>query len=342
VALAWELDKQKVPLWVNALISEFEVIAPVRMHGEEVFTLVSDGSQVALDYVNTLASPKEFFLPQFETMFSFTTGRGDFDIEVPPGEEKSGVIFGIRPCDVNALLILDKVFSGDQKDNYYLGRRDRNALVALGCNQPSARCFCGSVGGGPSLLEGFDVLLTELGASYLVETASARGRQLIDKAPDLFRKASGASKREKRRLVERAKRLATKPIDPLEIAGKMEALFDNSKWVELGKRCLQCGGCTYLCPTCWCFDVVDRVENGNGERLRCWDCCLLCGFTRMAGNLNPRESTEARIKQRFYHKWDYFVQRFGTLQCVGCGRCTETALCHIDWKKVFDWVTSEK
>jgi len=299
VTLAWELNKQKVPLWLKLLRKEFEVIAPVKMYGEVTFTPLSDDTPIALDYDNTLVPPKEFVLPHFETMFSFTANQGGFDLVVPPEEEEKRVIFGVRPCDVNALLILDKVFGGDQKDNYYLGRRERTTLVSLGCNQPSARCFCGSVGSGPSLSENFDVLLTDLGGSYIVEVASERGRELLDRASDLLRPASEESKKNKERVVERAERLVARPIDPLEIARKMEARFDDSRWAELGERCLQCGGCTYLCPTCWCFDVVDRAEKGKGERLRCWDCCLLPGFTRMAGGSNPRESKEARIKQRF-------------------------------------------
>lgn len=339
--LAWELDRQKVPQWLEALRKEFEVIAPVKTHGEVVFMSLSDVSQVALDYENTLVPPKEFFLPPTETMFSFTTNKGGFNIVLPKEEDKRRVIFGIRPCDVTALSILDKVLGGDQRDEYYLSNRAKTTLVALGCNQPPARCFCGSLGAGPSLSDNFDVLLTELDDSYFVEVASEKGKQLIDKVPALFEEAGEEARKRKRGVVEQAKKLATKPVDPLEVARRMEAHFNDSRWAQVGERCLECGGCTYLCPTCYCFDVVDRMEDGNGSRLRCWDCCLLRGFTRMAGGLNPRESKVERIRQRFYHKWDYFVERFGVLQCVGCGRCTETALCHIDWKEVFESVTGE-
>ena len=341
MTLAWELDRQKVLQWLEALGREFEVIAPVTTHGEVVFTSLSDVNQVTLDYENTLVPPKEFFLPPTETMFSFTTNKGGFNIVLPEEGDKRRLIFGIRPCDVNALSILDKVFGGDQRDEYYLSKREKTTLVALGCNRPAARCFCGSVGAGPSLSDNFDVLLTELDGSYFVEVASEKGKQLIDKAPTLFHEAAEEARKRKERVVDQAKKLASKPVDPLEVARRMEAHFNDSRWAQLGERCLECGGCTYLCPTCYCFDVVDRVEDGKGSRLRYWDSCLLRGFTRMAGGLNPRESRESRIKQRFYHKWDYFVERFGVLQCVGCGRCSETALCHIDWKEVFESVTGE-
>jgi len=341
VTLAWELDRQKLLPWLEALGREFEVIAPVKTHGEVVFTSLSDVSQVALDYENTLVPPKEFFLPPTETMFSFTTNKGGFNIVLPEEEDRRRVIFGIRPCDVTALSILDKVFSGDQGDEYYLSKRERSVLVALGCNRPAERCFCGSVGAGPSLSDNFDVLLTELDGCYFVEVASEKGTELIYKAPSLFQEASEEARKKKEGVVEQAKKLATRPVDPLEMARKMEAHFNDSRWAQLGERCLECGGCTYLCPTCYCFDVVDRVKDGKGSRLRCWDCCLVPGFTRMAGGINPRDSAKARIKQRFYHKWAYFVARFGVLQCVGCGRCSETALCHIDWKEVFQSVTGE-
>jgi ferredoxin len=341
VTPAWELNRQKIPQWLETLGREFEVIAPVKTHGEVGFMSLSDASQVSLDYDNTLVPPKEFFLPPTETMFSFTTSKTGFKITLPQEEVKKRVIFGIRPCDVKALSILDKVFSGDQGDEYYLSKREGSILVALGCNRPAARCFCGSVGAGPSLPDNFDVLLTELDGSYFVEVASEKGKELINKAPALFQEASEETRKGKDGVVEQAKRLATKPLDSMEVARRMEAHFNDSRWAQLGQRCLECGGCTYICPTCYCFDVVDRVDNNNGVRMRYCDCCLMPGFTRMAGGLNPRESKEARIKQRFYHKWDYFVDRFGVLQCVGCGRCSETALCHIDWEEVFQSVTGE-
>lgn len=341
MALAWELDKQKLPLWLKILRGEFEVIAPVRMYGEVVFTTLSDDTPLTLDYDNTLVPPKEFFLPPTETMFTFASRKEGFDVVVPRNVEKRRVIFGVRPCDVNALLILDKVFDGDREDEYYLSRREKTTLVALGCNQPAARCFCGSFGTGPTLSADFDVLLTELDDSYFIEVDSEKGKELISKASVLFQEPTEEGKRKKQQRVERAKKLVTKPVDPFEVLRKMESCVNHAIWRELGERCMQCGSCTYLCPTCYCFDVVDRRENGGGSRIRSWDCCLLPGFTRMAGDLNPRDSKEARIMQRFYHKWDYFVQRFGVLQCVGCGRCTEAALCHIDWEQVFQSVAGE-
>jgi len=334
MALAWELDKQKVRQWLDALRQEFEVVAPVTRYGEVLFESLSDANEVTLDYGNTLMPPKEFFLPPTETLFSFTSSKGGFSIALPEEAEKRRVLFGIRPCDVNALAILDKVFSGEQRDEYYLDKRQRTTLVAIGCNQPSETCFCGSVGAGPSLSSGFDVLLTEIDNAYFVEVASEKGEELVGKVPGLFRKATNEGRVAKERVVERATGLVDQPVLAAEVARRMEARIDDAMWEKMGKKCLQCGGCTYLCPTCWCFDVADRVEDGQGCRMRYWDCCLLPGFSRMAGGLNPRASAEDRIKQRFYHKWDYFVESYGVLQCVGCGRCTETALCHIDWKEV--------
>jgi len=334
LATVWELDKAKVPQWLEVLRKDCELIAPVKNYGEVLFMSSPEVSQVVLDYDNTLVPPKEFFLPPTETMFSFTESRAGFHITLPE-EAKNRIIFGVRPCDVNALLILDKVFNGELRDEYYLSRREKTTLIALNCNQPGEKCFCGSVGAGPSLSGKFDILLTDIGDVYFIEVGSAKGNELINKLPALFREASQQSEEKKEAVVRQAQKLFAKPIDPLEVAKRMEAFFNDAKWTELGERCMECGGCTYVCPTCYCFDVVDRIENGKGLRLRYWDCCLLPGFTRMAGGLNPRGSKEARMKQRFYHKWDYFVQRFGMLQCVGCGRCSKTALCSIDWGGVF-------
>jgi sulfhydrogenase subunit beta (sulfur reductase) len=341
VAIVGELEKQRVPQWIEIMRSKFEVVAPVTIHGDTFFMPLSDDTQVALHYENTLAPLKEFFLPPTETMFTFAREEAGFDIVLPPAAEKKRVIFGVRPCDVSALLILDKVFDGDQRDEYYCSKRENTTLVSLSCIKPSARCFCGSVGSGPSLSDNFDVLLTELDDVYFVEVGSEKGRELVAMASELFQDTSEEREREKKLRVAEAESLVKKPFAPLEVARRMQERFDDAMWTELAARCMECGGCVYVCPTCWCFNVVDVLDDSEGRRIRCWDTCLFSGFTRMAGGLNSRASKDARIKQRFYHKWDYFVTRFGMIQCVGCGRCTETAPCGINWEQVFNRVIGE-
>lgn len=335
------LGKKNVPQWLNKLSSELEVIAPVTRHGEVLFKSITDAAEVTLDYGNPLVSPKEYFLPQTENLFRYEAGKNGFNITLPKKENKR-VIFGIRSCDVQALLILDRVLNGDLRDEYYVGKRASTTLIAIGCSKPTETCFCGPVKAGPFPQDGADVVLTDIGDSYFVEVVSDKGKALVARSPELFGKVSPANRGKKEQAVAEANKLAGSPFSAAAISRLMKVHFDDPMWKELGDRCIQCGGCTYICPTCWCFDVVDRVEDGGGVRMRNWDCCLLPGFTRMAGGLNPRDTAELRIKQRFYHKWDYFVERYGILQCVGCGRCSETASCRINWGKVFQSVVGEK
>lgn len=333
-----ELRKAKAAHWLNRLSRAYELIAPVKKNGDVVFESVSDTAKIALDYQNTLVSPKEYFLPQTEDLFRYQSK--EFDIIVPELPEPR-IIFGIRPCDVQALVILDKVLDNELRDEYWVSKRAATTLVALGCNEPSERCFCGPVKAGPFPEAGYDILLTDIGDAYFTEVASEKGAALIAGHERLFRRATAAGRRKRAEVVAKAHELTGSPLPAATISKLMKARADDPMWKELGDRCIQCGGCTYICPTCWCFDVVDRAENGTGVRMRNWDCCLMPGFTKMAGGLNPRDTPESRIKQRFYHKWDYFVERYGILQCVGCGRCSETAPCGINWEKVFQKVVGE-
>jgi ferredoxin len=319
--MMWEIDKRDVLRWLKNLKRDFDVIAPVDVHGEALFMPLSDDTEVTLDYTNTLESPKEFFLPKTDEMFSFRKKGEDFEI-TSKIDDKKRIIFGIRPCDVNALTILDKVFGGEYRDPYYFSRRKNTTIVAMTCTKPGINCFCDSMGTGPSLSKDFDLLFTELNDTYLVEVGTKKGEEILKSKKGFFKEADEIKRDEKEKKIEAAKKRIKRHIDPFEISRKLKCV-DDEVWRKLGERCIGCGGCSYVCPTCHCFDVRDISVGESGRRLRYWDSCIFSGFTRMAGGVNPRETKESRMKQRYNCKFNYFFERYGMFGCVGCGRCTD-------------------
>jgi sulfhydrogenase subunit beta (sulfur reductase) len=334
---------------MSRFLESREVIAPIPGHGGEViFYPIESIEDVAWDweYVNTVLPPKRFFLPQTEELFHYKNGKNGYEIE-PTYNDDVRMIFGIRPCDVNALLFLDRFFGGGPigrpapvsrdgvlRDNYYAIRRANTFIIAFGCHQPGEDCFCICCDSGPFLEEGYDLQLTQLsGEEYIVEVGSARGLKIIFGHEDLFRTANHIEEKKLAEIVSTAtqrfgdtKAYLSKAIQKITCDQVPDEL-----WEEMGNRCQDCGGCSYVCPTCCCYNVVDvPVSDTEGYRVRTWDSCAFAGFTKMAGGDNPRRDKKERLKRRFFHKLSYqYILRNGRHGCVGCGRCINTCFANI-------------
>ena len=311
------IEKKDIPDFIDSLKSRgYEVIAPVNQDVGTLFQRVKSGSEVSLDYINTAYSPKEFFLPHDEVLFEYKKkGRG-FELKDKPSVKRR-VLFGVRPCDVHALLALDKLFIEDLKDPYYARKRKNTLIIAINCSEAGEFCFCKSMGT-DKLDEGFDLLLTESGRGYFVEIGSAVGRRLV-KSP-MFK---AASRRPRTKRIKFKKSFNAKNIEK-----RLLKVFDDKGWEKVGKRCLSCGACTVICPTCYCFSVVDRPDfEGGGVRKKVSSYCMLLEFSRVAGGVFRKDRTE-RCKQFVYHKLSYFKEKFDKQLCVGCGRCI--GICPVD------------
>ena len=248
-------------------------------------------------------------------------------VGVPPPNEAL-VLFGVRPCDARAFLCLDKVFLDPQCiDPYYAARRERSLVICLACNTPCETCFCTSVGGSPDSREGADVLVRDRGEILHFESVTDEGDAFLATYADLF--DSDVQPVEVSEAPEGAEE--AKPcVDTTGIDGKMNALFDSPLWEATAERCLSCGACTFLCPTCQCFAIHDQGDGDGAERIRTHDSCQFALFTREASGHNPRGSTGSRLRQRMLHKFCYTVERYGVLSCVGCGRCVRVCPVNID------------
>lgn len=296
--------------------------APVEGENGVEFRAVTSHAEVALDYDNVKLPPKSIFFPQREVLCRFS---GDTLKEVKI-EAKDSIIFGIRPCDASALVYLDKIFKDVNsrfQDPYYLMRREKALIIALACNTPRATCFCTSVGGSPTGKTGSDILVTDLGETLVFESCSEKGKGFMDKS-GLFKKSTDRDikvKEEKARQTEQS--IAEIPTPDIEgLTEKIDKDFEDPLWDAITRNCLGCGVCTYLCPTCHCFDITDE-ENGKKEgiRLRTWDSCQYPLFTLHASGHNPRVNKKQRLRQRIMHKFSYTVANTGDIYCVGCGRC---------------------
>jgi sulfhydrogenase subunit beta (sulfur reductase) len=327
------IDKNAFAGFVDELLETHRVIAPTKQDGIVSFERVESINAIRLDYNNTRQAPKSVFFPRSETLFSYRQG----EMTAVPLSDQPRVVVGIRPCDARSPTLLDKVFdTPDSQDPYYVGRRENTVLVGLACNTPLSTCFCTAVGGGPFWTEGLDLLLTDLGDRYMVEVASERGEVLIAEHPD-FRPATEEDLKLKAEIAAHAEAMVSGP-DVTGITEKLDGLYDDSVWDEIQQKCLGCGVCTYLCPTCHCFDIVDEGDSRKGRRVRNWDTCQFALFTHHASGHNPRPTGKERMRQRVMHKFNYFVHNLGEIACVGCGRCVRDCPVNLDIRAVIETI----
>jgi sulfhydrogenase subunit beta (sulfur reductase) len=289
-----------------------------------------------LEYLNTIQAPKTIVLPQKETFLEFkVSDDGSPELKESLPEESTWVVFGVRPCDARALTLTDKVFGGEFKDPYYWARRNQTIIIGLACNTaPSPNCFCLTVDGSPHSRDGMDISLTDLGDRYFVQSLTEKGEKLIKASSKYFEQAQTEDKKNRDNIKKLSEKSIARHVENLkEVPAKLRSMFDSSLWEEESMSCLRCGICTYLCPTCHCFDICDELTTSSpaaGKRIRNWDTCQFPDFTMHSSGHNPRPDKASRLRQRIMHKFNYFVETYQNYQCTGCGRCTSLCPVGID------------
>jgi sulfhydrogenase subunit beta (sulfur reductase) len=323
------IDKEHTADFLNKLIKSYRVVAPVNNEKMIRFQEISSSDEIETEYTNTLFASKEILFPQTEVLFTVKKKYGKTVIEEPAPIEKDWIIFGVRPCDAQGLENSFKVFaSGLHKDKAYLEKRERTIVIGLACDEPMNTCFCTSVGGSPSGRVGMDMLFTDLGDKYYVEVLTERGLGLIDQAEGT-EQLSEKDLDEAKGIWESAEK-SIKKIDDIEkLEAKLEEMFDDPIWDDLSQKCIGCGTCAFMCPTCLCFDILDEETPEGVKRIRIWDTCQFPLFTLHGSGHNPRPSSKERVRQRVMHKFCYFPHEHGHTSCVGCGRCIRE--CPVDY-----------
>ena len=329
---------------IPKLAAERRLFAPAREGTVPPGTceLKENPAEIAYRFSNTRVPLKDIFFPQTETMYTF-----DFDevseVSIPTDPI---LVFGCRPCDTRALAQLDAVFGPQNKgytDPYYMKRRESSIIISLACSDPCPTCFCTATGGSPAGTRGADIVAHELeGDSLLFEAVTEKGSALLKSYNPLLAEAADplvAEVREKDAAVEKAVHQANNlgvslGEDIAALKDRMDPLFDKRIWENLTASCIGCGACTYLCPTCHCFDIADESRLYQGRRIRTWDSCQFASFTKHASGHNPRTNKKERLRQRFMHKFSYAVENMGEVLCVGCGRCITACPVNLDIRDV--------
>ncbi|MFN3384079.1 MAG: 4Fe-4S dicluster domain-containing protein [Archaeoglobaceae archaeon] len=302
---------------ISKLLADgYRIFAPFKVGDFHIFREISSAEEADFNYVLPRNSAKIAVFPQNEILMEY----GNW-IEKIPIEEKKTAIVGIRACDAKAIKLLDKHFLEGFVDPYYKARREKLLTIAIACNNASINCFCQSLGINPRKPEA-DVVVSKIDGRVFVSADTEIGNGFVQ---------SFKLRNETKEELEIRKKFESEELEMRKIKLDVEKLkksFDSQYWKEIAINCKSCGVCTYLCPTCFCFDIYDDGEK-RGLRIRAWDSCQFPLHTLESSSHNPRAEKWQRLRNRFYDKF-YYTLRKGDYYCVGCGRCIDFCPAGID------------
>lgn len=312
------LKRSKLETVFNKLAESTDLYVPLLKGTQTGFyswkSFDEDYDDIVLDLLNVYSPPKNLVLPQTEKLYDFK--QEGMEVQISEVKEKIDpkVLFGVRACDVKSIDYLDEVFlTRGYDDTPYKARRDSITIIANACYTPGTNCFCESMGVNPTEIESADIILREYGnEGYVWEVKTAKGEETTKLIADLLEDQEVTLPEVKQFL---------RSVEYDGVAEKLKDMFEHPIWDRLSAPCQNCGICTYLCPTCYCFDIQVKTWGDEGYRFRCWDSCMYREYTQMAGGGNPREAAKERFRNRFLHKLQFFNERYGSSLCTGCGRC---------------------
>jgi sulfhydrogenase subunit beta (sulfur reductase) len=345
----WVVAKATMPALLARWAEGHEVFGPVAAgDGHFEFARIEEERDLRLDYNTSILPPKKVLLPQREALFSFRQGAtppgaGGIDAQ-PVLDDRPRVLAGIHTCDLHAFRLLDAVFASGQQDEHYRARRGATRVISVECLAPcDSHAFCKSMNT-LSATDGFDLHMVDLGDAYAIQVGTAAGEALLGDGNGIRPAAEADFAALNRILAEKWPRFPYRlDFDGEELPSLMALSYKSPLWRELGERCLACGACNLVCPTCYCFNVLDEValDGTSGERVRTWDSCQLDEFARVATGENFRETRAQRQRHRFFRKGKYIPDVHGELGCVGCGRCARACLVHITPVEVWNGLHAE-
>ncbi len=325
---------------LERLQASSRLIGPVQDANFYRFKKLNRGELPDFAMPNTRLSAKAIVYPQSEVMFEYSLDPTHKDchlLKPLQTDASQRTVIGIRPCDAQAFLLVQRNFATPEyKDPYWIRSYEAVTWVGLACNTPCPTCFCSSAGGGPFHEEGLDILLADAEEYYCAKILTAKGEKMLDHCGWLDNAGTESAGQEMERLKALAETAITTRIQTDRLKEKITTdLFDAGFWDDVAFACVNCGTCTYVCPTCWCFDIQDEVRGSRGVRMRNWDSCMYSLFTHHGSGHNPRDTKAKRLRQRFMHKLKYYVDKYNDgIQCVGCGRCISLCPVNIDIREV--------
>ena len=343
------LPKSSLSPFVESLLASYEIIGPVgKMAGTTtrfVFDAVGGADELSPDYDTTLLPPVKWLYPNDEIVYEFDVAnhKADHASARPVTNAPGRALLFVHPCDIHAIKVMDEVLSEASSDPNYLARRRAALIIGLSCQRPcktETLCFDKST---HIATGGYDIMLTaQPDDPYYADEATEKGRNAV-RSCSLFKGATTSERRAMRdaaAIVDKNfKKVLDAPVGKLSEA--LKGAYDDDVWKEEGERCLSCGACNIVCPTCYCFDTGDDVsiDMKSGVRVRRWDSCQFRSFCEVASGENFRDSADARLRHRLFKKEVYLKKRFGLSGCVGCGRCITHCIAKISIIDIYNKVT---
>ena len=325
------IDHDELKNFFTLIAADTPVIGPVQSgtdrNGKPLYSYepVSDFNALRLSYTTTKLPAKRYFLPYREELAAYHIKDDDWEKQVSYHIDRPLILFGLHPCDINALNKLDKVLLGSTYPMpYYAAKRKNTFIIGMDCT-PQPFCFCRSMGA-DTVLHGFDLFLTDLGGRYFVEVLSAAGYSLLQQVKT--RAPEETDHQQYMQVASRKNSSFLARVDTTDLTKILDMEFQSPVWHEWGERCLGCGTCAGVCPTCYCYGVKETVglDLKRASKTRILYSCNVIDFAEVAGGHNFRPERASRIKYRYYHKHRGFVEAFEESLCVGCGRCGEACL----------------
>lgn len=334
-----KIDKKDWPGGIGKVAKVYRLYGPVKSDKYHLFQPVDEKTLPDLSFSNTRMPPKSLVQPQSEVMFEYNIDetRADHHIlKEPSKDQRQSAVIGVRPCDAAAFLLVKKNFdTKEHRDPYWVDVYEAMTLVGLACATPCSTCFCTTAGCGPFHEAGLDVLLVETDTRFLAKCLTRKGEAFLNNASWADEEDPDTANQEIASLKDAAQSriVSTIKTDRLKTL-KTTDLYEAPFWEDISFSCINCGTCTYVCPTCWCFDIQDENYGLDGVRMRNWDSCMFPLFTQHGTGHNPRGTKLHRVRQRFMHKLKYYVDKYDNgIQCVGCGRCVTLCPVNIDIRR---------
>jgi sulfhydrogenase subunit beta (sulfur reductase) len=324
------IDKNDLSRWFDSLKEKGKIYGPKKKEKAFVFGPIKEFEEMSLTYIPTILPPKKYYFPKKESLFKFkirpfATGKAIKEFE-------EFILFGVHTCDIAGIQCMDVVFNEKPADPNYLNRKEKMTIIGIECmDYCDEYASCAAVGT-HVYKGGYDIMLTDIGDSYVMHINSERGESLV-KGKKYILEMSALDKEKFQRAAEaKLKKFHNEFKGELDTIDKaFDDGFSSPVWQDVGRRCVGCTNCTAVCPTCYCFDVVDEVSLNlnDGERYRVWNYCQMDDFAKVATGEDFRGGRDARQRHRYYRKFKYSVSKYNKYFCTGCGRCTRTCMAKI-------------